>query len=57
MFSMPSEITRIRPKLEREMGPGARVVSVMFPIPSKKFRELDRHGDGSYRLFLYERID
>ena len=56
-FNMPSELIRLRKKLEREVRPGVLAVSVIFPLKSEKFRLLKEEGDKSSKLYLYERVD
>jgi hypothetical protein len=55
-FNMPSEMDRLVPKLEKELGVGVKVVSVMFPVKSGKFKLLSEFGE-KYKIFLYERIE
>lgn len=57
-FNMPSELTRLKEKLEKEVRPGTLVASVMFPLRSKKFDLLEQFGHkDKEKLFLYKRVD
>lgn len=57
MFNMPSCLKVLVPKLEKELQVGTRVLSVVFPFSSKKFKLLDTGGTKTYPLFLYERVN
>ncbi len=58
MFSMPSLIKRLIPKLEKEVDKGARIVSIKFPIESEKFKELKalNPDESDKEIFLYKKI-
>lgn len=55
LFSMPTELAKLVPKLEAELAKGTRVLSVMFPLVSKRFTCISS-TEGSYRVYLYERV-
>jgi SAM-dependent methyltransferase len=54
MFLMPATYSKIRPKLESELKPGARVVTYAWPIQGWKPLKIDE-ADGSQKIFLYQR--
>jgi SAM-dependent methyltransferase len=53
LFLMPEIYAKIKPKLERELKPGARVVSYVWPIVGWKPQKIDQI-DGKLKLYLYE---
>lgn len=54
LFLMPETYKKIKPKLERELKPGTRVVSYVWPIPDWTPRVVDRHPNAPV-LYLYIR--
>lgn len=52
LFLMPETYEKIQPKLERELKPGARVVSYVWPIPGWEPVKVDKK-EGALDLFLY----
>ena len=54
LFLMPGTYKKIAPKLERELKPGARVVSYVWPIPGWEPTHVDEL-EGSPKLYYYER--
>ncbi|MFA4846057.1 MAG: class I SAM-dependent methyltransferase [Patescibacteria group bacterium] len=54
LFLMPKTYEKIRPKLEAELKPGARVLTYVWPIPGWEEDVLDM-AEGSPNLFLYKR--
>ena len=54
LFLMPETYAKIRPKLEAELKPGARVVSYVWPIPGWEPAKSDRLI-GANSLYLYQR--
>ena len=54
LFLMPETYEKIRPKLEKELKPGARVVSYVWPIPGWTPAAADR-AEGQNALYLYQR--
>ncbi len=54
LFLMPAAYAKIRPKLEAELKPGARVVSYVWPIPGWEAKEVSKEA-GKLDLYLYER--
>lgn len=56
MFNMPSELRRLEEKLGNELLPGTMIVSIMFPILSKKFELVERY-ESKNSLFLYKRVN
>jgi SAM-dependent methyltransferase len=54
MFLMPETYEKLRPKLETELKPGARVVSYVWPIQGWEPSVVDEIENGP-RLFLYVR--
>jgi len=52
VFLMPETYEKIQPKLDRELKPGARVVSYVWPIPGWEPVEIDKQ-EGALDLFLY----
>jgi len=57
LYLLTSVNERLRPKLERELKPGARVVSHDFEIPGWKPVKIEVVNDGwsSHRIYLYYR--
>lgn len=53
MFLMPDTYESLRPKFEKELKPGARVVSYVWPIPGWTPVHVDR-AEGKPALYLYE---
>lgn len=54
LFLMPETYEKIRPKLERELKPGSRVVSYVWPIFGWEAVQIDEL-EGAPKLFLYQR--
>ncbi len=54
MFLLPETYEKIRPKLEAELKPGARLVSFVWPIPGWEATVVDEM-DGAAKLYLYVR--
>ena len=54
MFLMPETYEKIRAKLEKEMKPGSRVITYVWPIPGWEPDFVDV-VEGSQKLFLYKR--
>jgi len=56
MFFMTDSNERLRPSLERQLHPGARVVSYQFPIRGWKANETVhvKLGKSDYLIFVYE---
>lgn len=53
MFLMPETYQKISNKLQRELQPGARVITYVWPIPGWKPVVVD-HEEGRPDLFVYE---
>lgn len=54
LFLMPETYEKIRPKLETELKPGARVVSYVWPIPDWEPTQIDEHPNAP-KLYYYQR--
>ncbi len=54
LFLMPETYAKLRPKFERELKPGAVVVSYVWPIPGWTPAERD-HREGTEDLYRYVR--
>ena len=56
MFFMTDSNERLRPALERQLRPGARVVSYQFPVRGWKTQETVhvKLGQTDYPIFVYE---
>lgn len=54
LFLMPETYEKIRPKLEAELKPGARVVTYVWPMPEWKVAQEDQ-VEGKPALYLYVR--
>ncbi len=54
MFLMPETYEKIRPKLEQELKPGARVVTYVWPIEGWEPELVNTH-EGAPNLYLYEK--
>lgn len=52
IFLMPETYEKIRPKLESELRPGARVMTYVWPIPGWEPTHID-HVEGSQKFYLY----
>lgn len=56
LYLMTEANNQLRPKLERELKPGARVVSLEFEIRGWKPVKVEKHAAHrhNYKIFLYE---
>jgi len=54
LFLMPEPYAKIKPKLEKELKPGTRVISYVWPIPDWEAEKVDS-VEGKLKLFLYRR--
>lgn len=54
LFLLPETYEKIRPKLEAELKPGARLVSFVWPIPGWVPATVDE-AEGAAKLYLYVR--
>jgi len=54
MFLMPETYEKIRPKLEKELKPGARVITYVWPIPGWTPDVVDE-AEGSQKIYLFRR--
>ena len=54
MFLMPETYKKIRPKFEKELKPGTKVVSYVWPIPEWTPKRID-NIEGQPDLYFYER--
>lgn len=54
MFLMPETYAKIRPKLEKELKSGARVVTYVWPIAGWEADEVDE-VEGRQKIYLYKR--
>lgn len=54
MFLMPETYEKIRPKLEKELKPGARVITYVWPIPGWTPDVVDEM-EGSQKIYLFKR--
>jgi hypothetical protein len=54
LFLLPETYEKIRPKLEAELKPGARLVSFVWPIPGWEPTVVDEM-EGAAKLYLYVR--
>jgi len=54
LFLMPETYAKIKPKLERELKPGARVVSYVWPIVGWEAEKVES-VEGKLSLYLYRR--
>ena len=54
MFLMPETYEKIRPKLEKELKPGARVITYVWPIPGWTPDVVDV-VEGSQKIYLFTR--
>jgi tRNA A58 N-methylase Trm61 len=52
MFLMPETYEKIRPKLEKELKPGARVITYVWPIPGWTPDVVDE-AEGSQKIYLF----
>jgi ubiquinone/menaquinone biosynthesis C-methylase UbiE len=59
LYLLTSSNARLRPILERDLKPGARVVSLNFGMPGwKAAREVKVHADRqTHTIYVYEMID
>lgn len=51
-FLMPEVYEKLRPKLERELRPGAKVISYVWPVPAWEPDKVDK-SEGYPTLYLY----
>ncbi|PIT93812.1 SAM-dependent methyltransferase [Candidatus Falkowbacteria bacterium CG10_big_fil_rev_8_21_14_0_10_43_11] len=55
-FGMPQPIhKRLKEKLERELKPGARVISYVFPVPGWTPDAIDKPTNSDAAVYLYRR--
>ncbi|MEI6511613.1 MAG: hypothetical protein WCO25_06305 [Candidatus Uhrbacteria bacterium] len=54
LFLLPETYEKIRPKLEAELKPGARLVSFVWPIPDWNPEKVDEMP-GAAKIYLYVR--
>jgi len=54
LFLMPETYEKLRPKFEKELRPGTRVVSYVWPIPGWEPAYVDKL-EGAPNLYLYNR--
>lgn len=54
MFLMPETYEKIRGKLEKELKPGSRVISYVWPIPGWEPTAIDE-APNSQKIYLYQR--
>lgn len=54
LFLMPETYEKIRQKLEKELKPGARVVTYVWPIPDWEPTKVDTL-EGAPKLYLYKK--
>ncbi|MFA6132320.1 MAG: class I SAM-dependent methyltransferase [Patescibacteria group bacterium] len=54
LFLMPEPYAKIKPKLERELKPGARVVAYVWPIVGWEADKVD-DVEGKLKMYLYRR--
>lgn len=54
LFLMPETYEKIRPKMEAELKPGARVITYVWPIQGWTPERVDEHPDAP-KLYLYRR--
>ena len=52
LFLMPETYLKIRPKFEKELRSGTKVVSYVWPIPGWEVSEIDE-AEGSSKLYKY----
>jgi len=52
-FGLPDVMSRLEPKLIKELKPGARLVSYIFKLPHKQPDKIVKLGNGSSSLYLY----
>src|SRR3990167_6427248 len=52
-FGLPGVMSRLEPKLIKELKPGARLVSYVFKLPYKQSDKVVKLGDSSSSLYLY----
>jgi hypothetical protein len=53
LFLMPETIKKLRPKLEQELKPGARVVSYVFPFKDWKPEKVLERTEKDLPVYLY----
>ncbi len=54
LFLMPETYAKLRPKFERELKPGAKVVTYVWPMPEWEAERVDEK-EGKPTLYLYIR--
>ncbi len=54
MFLMPETYEKIRPKLEKELKPGGRVITYVWPIPGWT-PDVVNEMEGSQKIYLFQR--
>lgn len=57
MFSMPSLLEKLMPKLEKEIKKGALIASIKFPINSEYFKQIHKaEKKGVPEVYAYKKI-
>ena len=54
IFLMPKAHRRLKEKLEKELRPGAKVITYVWPMPGWPPVKKDKPGDKSITLYLYQ---
>ncbi|MFA5894115.1 MAG: class I SAM-dependent methyltransferase, partial [Candidatus Margulisiibacteriota bacterium] len=56
VFGIPDKLTdKLKPKLERELAPGAKVISYSFAIAGWQPLVIDQPTPSSAQIFIYQR--
>ncbi|MFA6304792.1 MAG: class I SAM-dependent methyltransferase [Patescibacteria group bacterium] len=53
-FGLPEVMNKLEPKLEKELKPGARLVSYAFKLPHKEPAQVLRLSNHSQPIYLYQ---
>lgn len=56
MYLLRAMNQKLKPKLERELRKGARVVTWVYPLDGKKFELVDEFGFGKSMMRVYEKV-
>ena len=55
VFLTPQAMTKLKPKLEKEIKPGCRVVSYAFSLPNWPPKKIDKPNPQTTTIYLYQK--
>lgn len=54
-FLAPKAMIKLKPKLEKEIKPGGRIVSAVFSIPDWQPKKIDKPNKKAFAIYLYQK--